>query len=68
MDTTRRAEERATQTLITKLSAGLNDRMDSLLQIRPDPNFTHAYMAAIWNGGVMIPVLAQAKQTQRARR
>ena len=49
MDAARRAEERATQSLITKLEAGLSDRLDALLQNRPEPNFTHAYLAAIWS-------------------
>ncbi len=48
-DAARRAEERATQSLITKLEGGLNDRLDSLMQSRPDPNWSHAYMAAVWN-------------------
>jgi len=34
MDGVRRAEERATQSLITKLEAGLNDRLEALLQNR----------------------------------
>ena len=49
MDAARRAEERATQSLITKLEAALSDRLEALLQNRPEPNFTHAYLAAIWN-------------------
>jgi peroxiredoxin len=32
----KRAQERATQTLITKLETGLNDRLDALMQTRPD--------------------------------
>ena len=48
-DAARRAEERATQSLITKLEGGLNDRLDALMQSRPDPNWAHAYMAAVWN-------------------
>ncbi len=57
-DAARRAEERATQSLITKLEGGLNDRIDSLMQSRPDPNLAHAYMAAVWNNSN--PVFAQA--------
>src|ERR1022692_1678564 len=49
MDAARRAEERATQSLITKLEGGLNDRLDALMQSRPDPNWSHAYMAAVYN-------------------
>ena len=75
MDAARRAEERATQTLITKLEGGLNDRLDALMQNRPDPNFAHGYMAAVWNGvygpsppltynGVINPAL---KATDRAQ-
>ena len=41
MDSVRRAEERATQSLIAKLENGLNDRLDALLQTQPDPNATH---------------------------
>jgi hypothetical protein len=48
MDSVRRSEERATQTLITKLEAGLSDRIDALLQTRPDYNFAHYYMGGIW--------------------
>ena len=48
-DAARRAEERATQTLITKLEGGLNDRLDALMQNRPDANWAHGYMAAVWN-------------------
>jgi prepilin-type N-terminal cleavage/methylation domain-containing protein len=49
MDAARRAEERATQSLITKLEGGLSDRLDALMSVRPDPNYAHAYMAAVWN-------------------
>ena len=37
-DARRRAEEDATLALITKLEGGVNDRLDALLQTRPDPN------------------------------
>jgi prepilin-type N-terminal cleavage/methylation domain-containing protein len=46
----RRAEERATQALISKLETGLNDRVEALLSTRADANPAHAYMAAIWTG------------------
>jgi len=83
IDAAHRAEERATQTLIAKLEGGLNDRLEALLQNRPDPNYTHAYLAAVWSsvaGGVMIPSPlppdqftnpgfpnSRVKQTQRAQ-
>ena len=34
--------------LITKLEGGLNDRLDALLQTRPDTTFAHGYLAAIY--------------------
>ena len=57
MDAVRRAEERATQTLITKLEAGLSDRLEALLQNRPEPNFTHGYLAAVWSSLAVVPSL-----------
>jgi type II secretory pathway pseudopilin PulG len=51
MDGIRRAEERATQSLITKLESGLNDRLDALLQNLPTPNYAHAYLAGVYPGG-----------------
>src|SRR5262249_48550930 len=48
-DAARRGEERATQSLITKLEGGLNDRLDTLMQNRPDINTTHGYLASVWN-------------------
>jgi hypothetical protein len=45
----KRAQERATQSLITKLETGLNDRLDALMQTRPDPNTAHLALAAIYN-------------------
>ena len=47
-DARRRAEEDATLALITKLEGGVNDRLDALLQTRPDPNLAHYYMAGIY--------------------
>jgi len=67
MGAAQEGEKRATQALITKLEGGLNDRLDALLQNRPDPNFAHAFMAAIWNNGTIIPPLNQIRQTQRAQ-
>src|SRR5262249_30497937 len=49
MESVERARERATQTLIAKLEGGLNDRLDALLQTRPDYNDAHLYMAGIYN-------------------
>jgi len=49
-DARRRAEEDATLALITKLEGGVNDRLDALLQTRPDPNAAHYYMAGIYTG------------------
>ncbi len=51
MDAVRRAEERATQSLITKLEGGLNDRLDALMQNQPTPNYAHGYLAGIYPGG-----------------
>ena len=61
-DARRRAEEDATLALITKLEGGINDRLDALLQTRPDPNPAHFYMAGIYTGndkdsnGNLVPV------------
>ena len=51
MDGVRRAEERATQSLITKLEGGLNDRLDALLQSQPTPNYAHGYLAGVYPSG-----------------
>src|SRR5271157_4905154 len=48
MDGVRRAEERATQSLITKLEGGLNDRLDALMQNQPTPNYAHGYLAGVF--------------------
>jgi prepilin-type N-terminal cleavage/methylation domain-containing protein len=75
-DAARRAEERATQSLITKLEGGLNDRIDALMQSRPDPNWSHGFMAAVWNGtyglaptlllpnGILNPQIKSAERAQ----
>lgn len=52
MDGVRRAEERATQSLITKLEGGLNDRLDALMQNQPTPNYAHGYLAGVYPGGL----------------
>ncbi len=54
MDARRRSEERATQSLITKLETGLNDRLDALLQTRPDYNMAHYALAALYNGNTVL--------------
>ena len=51
MDGVRRAEERATQALITKLEGGVNDRLSALLESLPTPNYAHGYLAGIYPGG-----------------
>lgn len=50
-DGIRQAELRATQALILKLESGLNDRLDALEQLRPEPNFAHAYLAGVYLAG-----------------
>jgi prepilin-type N-terminal cleavage/methylation domain-containing protein len=65
-DAARRAEERATQTLITKLEGGLNDRLDALMQNRPDVNWAHGYMAAVWNGTYTLDI-TQVRTADRAQ-
>ncbi len=59
-DGVRRAEERATQSLIVKLETGLNERLDALLNTQPPINQTHRYLAAINfkdpNSGNFVPV------------
>jgi len=54
-DGIRRAEERATQTLISKLENGLNDRLQAILQATPDPNLAHLDLAAIYNPSLPTP-------------
>jgi hypothetical protein len=51
MDGVRRAEERATQSLIIKLETGLNDRLEALLQTIPAPNYAHGYLAGVYPQG-----------------
>jgi prepilin-type N-terminal cleavage/methylation domain-containing protein len=46
-DGVRRAEERATQSLITKLETALNDRLDALLNTQTPINQTHRFLASI---------------------
>jgi prepilin-type N-terminal cleavage/methylation domain-containing protein len=49
MDAANRANERATQALITKLDQGLNNRWEALMQNRPEPNYTHGFLGAIYS-------------------
>jgi prepilin-type N-terminal cleavage/methylation domain-containing protein len=56
-DAARRAEERATQSLISKLEGGLNDRFDALMQSRPDPTWAHGYMATVFSNQLTAPSL-----------
>jgi prepilin-type N-terminal cleavage/methylation domain-containing protein len=55
MGTIRSAEEKATQTLIAKLENGINDRLDALLQSRPDPNGIHQAIAHAYGNGGTVP-------------
>jgi prepilin-type N-terminal cleavage/methylation domain-containing protein len=63
-DARRRAEEDATLALITKLEGGVNDRLDALLQTRPDPNLAHLYMAGIYPAGYTTPMSQASTRAQ----
>src|SRR5262245_49239844 len=56
MDGLRSAEEKATQSLITKLENGLNDRLEALLQTSTDPNAAHTAIAWIYDGTPSTPI------------
>jgi prepilin-type N-terminal cleavage/methylation domain-containing protein len=64
-DARRRAEESATLALITKLETGLNDRLNALLQYRPDPSAGHNALSTIYynNGGTPVS-LPSAQRAQ----
>ncbi len=47
----RTAEEKATQSLIAKLDAALSDRLEALMESRPDPDLPHQYLAWVYSGG-----------------
>jgi prepilin-type N-terminal cleavage/methylation domain-containing protein len=47
----RTAEEKATQSLIAKLDAALTDRLEALMESRPDPDAPHQYLAWVYSGG-----------------
>jgi prepilin-type N-terminal cleavage/methylation domain-containing protein len=53
-DARRRAEQDATLALITKLEGGINDRLDALLQTRPDPTLGHVALANIYYSATQI--------------
>jgi len=53
-DGVRRAEERATQSLITKLETALNDRLDALLNARPRSTCGTANLAQINTSGANV--------------
>ena len=58
-DGVRRAEEKATQGLITKLDFAMNDRVDALFNAQAPINQSHRYLAAINygpSGGPYIPI------------
>jgi prepilin-type N-terminal cleavage/methylation domain-containing protein len=63
-DARRRAEQDATLALITKLEGGVNDRLDALLQTRPDPNAAHYYMAGIYPSGSTTPMSQASTRAQ----
>ncbi len=70
-DGVRRAEERATQALITKLDTALNDRFDALLNTQAPINQTHRYLAAIsytLDGSTYIPAGVTAGTNSDDRR
>lgn len=50
-----RAEQRATQALITKLETGLNDRLEALLSTTADVNRAHEFLAAVYNTSTPAP-------------
>ncbi len=72
-DGVRRAEERATQSLITKLETAFNDRLDAVLNAQPPVNQTHRYLAAINsvqttpNGGSAVLPLTNNSADRRAQ-
>lgn len=68
------AQEASTQSLIQRLDTAINDRLDALLQSRPDPNWAHFYISAIYTPTQIIPtpppisaVSSYPPATQRAQ-
>jgi len=51
-DGLRRAQEKATLALITKLEVGLSERLEATLLRRADVSAAHVDIASIWNGTV----------------
>ena len=62
-DARRRAEQDATLALITKLEGGVNDRLDALLQTRPDPN-----LGASLHGRYLLPTGSTTPMSQASTR
>jgi|GEM_PF-889417 len=48
MEGVRRAEERATQSLIAKLDTGMSDRIEAILGTRADALISHDRLAGVW--------------------
>jgi len=55
-DARRRAEQDATLALITKLEGGVNDRLDALLQTRPDPTSGHVALSNVYYSATLPPL------------
>lgn len=60
----RRAEERKTQALISKIEAGLADRFDAVYGARATANAAHASLAGIWSSSSSVPFLAANSRAQ----
>src|SRR5438045_711992 len=54
MEGVRSAEMRATQALITKLEAGISDRVDAIVSTRADANDAHGYLTTAYTGTAAI--------------
>ena len=52
----RRAEERATQGLISKLDLGVTDRLDALIPLSVTPNGGHRWLAAVQPAAGLLPM------------
>jgi len=55
LDADKQARTQATQALIQKLETAMNDRMDSLLQSAPNPNWAHGYLGAVYSSLAQTP-------------
>jgi len=60
----RRAEERATQALISKLDVALNDRYEALTSLRPRPNDAHRYLAMSETGDPERPFIESEQRAE----